>query len=125
VSPDTPETRIGRLESTVAALNQHVQDLDSRVAHLQPLVVGVAELKVGLADVKADVHEASNEVAALRVSLDERERKRAADARERRDQERRDARNNRWVLISGLVFVVLTFIGTVVVQLLVANGGAP
>lgn len=95
--PDSPETRISRLEQTVAALNQHVSDLDTRVAHLTPLVVGVAELKLGLADVRDDVHNASREVQALRQIYEEDKKYRA----QQQEAALRDSASWRRALILG------------------------
>lgn len=120
MSPETPETRIGRLESTVAALKQHVSDLDSRVDHLTPLVVGVAELKVGLADVKSDVHSAGAELEALR-RLYEEEKK---DQRARQEMSLRDSRSWRRALILGSFTVLAAIItATATVITVLATGG--
>jgi FtsZ-binding cell division protein ZapB len=104
--PDSAETRIRRLETTVAALEQHVRDVDARVDTLTPLVVGVAELKVGLADVRSDVHDASAEVSALKQLIEE-------DKKERRtNQERALADSASWrrALILGSFTVLAAII---------------
>lgn len=70
MQPDSPETRIGRLEREMAGLQQRVEDLSTDVRALTPLVVATAELKIAVTHLQSDVHDVSGDVATARKVID-------------------------------------------------------
>jgi uncharacterized protein YaaN involved in tellurite resistance len=117
MSPDSPEGRLGRLEQGVARLEQRVDDLATDVRVMAPLIVQMAEQKLAMQHLQTEVHECSTSVETLRKDLAEaqalREQQRAA--------ERRESLRNRWTLLTGVLFVVLTTVGGLIVQLTTAG----
>ena len=108
MSPDSLETRTGRLETAVARLEQRTEDLRSDVQLLMPLTVAVAEIRGSLNRVQDDVRRAIGLI----------EDRKQIDAEAQR-QAMRDARNNRWALYAGAILVALSAVGNIVVQLVV------
>lgn len=120
MSPDSPESRIARLELQVAKLEQRVQDslatiatdfkaLKEDVRSFAPMVRELDSLKHQLALALTESKGARTEIGELRVSLEERA--------ERQLQERKMDR--RW-----LVGTVLTSAGLIIVALQVLSGFA-
>src|SRR5215207_10010929 len=55
MNPDSPETRIGRLETSVARLNERTEDLRGDVRDLMPLLISVAEMRGAMTRVQTDL----------------------------------------------------------------------
>jgi chromosome segregation ATPase len=83
MSPDTPETRIGRLEQKVAKLEQRVEDLlvsiksqfdglDEDIRRFAPMVAEVNDLKHQLGLALTEARGARMELKELRESLEQR-----------------------------------------------------
>ena len=83
MSPDSPETRIGRLEQKVAKLEQRVEDLlvsikaqfdglDEDIRQFAPMVKEVNDLKHELSLALSEAQGARNDLRELRTSLDAR-----------------------------------------------------
>ena len=117
MSPDSVESRLGRLEQGLARLEQRVDDLATDVRVMAPLIVQMAEQKLQMTHLERAVDECAGRVAALRKELQEAEERRETE----RKAERRDSRKNRWTLISGVAFVVLSTVGSLIVQLSTAH----
>jgi uncharacterized protein YoxC len=76
VNPDSPETRIGRLETAVARLDQRTEDLRSDVKELVPLVVSVAEMRGAMMRLQTDMTSMAGKVVDLGHELERREQER-------------------------------------------------
>jgi chromosome segregation ATPase len=76
MNPDSPETRIGRLETAVARLEQRTEDLRSDVKELAPLVVSVAEMRGAMARLQSDLTGVSDKVVDLGREFSQREEER-------------------------------------------------
>jgi predicted nucleic acid-binding Zn-ribbon protein len=120
MSPDTPETRIARLEQQVAKLEQRVEDLLTTIAvqfktlnedvrSFMPMVREVDNLRHQMTLAHNEAKAARDEIAELRRSLEERA--------ERQQQERKSDR--RW-----LVGTVLTSAGLIILAIQVLGGFA-
>lgn len=115
--PDSPETRLGRLERSVAKLEQRVEDVVSghkdvvaEIKALRTLAVTVAEMRLGLSRVEEMCRETSKR---------EEERERRDD--EMREAQLRDSRNWRRALIVGSFAVlgaVITAAATIIATLI-------
>jgi hypothetical protein len=96
VSPDSAESRIGRLEQAVAKLEQRVSDrtqvVDQRLSDLAvevralaPLVISHARMELQIVAAIEEAREGRREIEKLRASISEREegqrRERKADRR--------------------------------------------
>src|SRR4051812_30689974 len=112
MSPDSPETRLGRLETAVARLEQRTDDLSTDVRTLTPLLVQVAEIKITIAQVQTQSRATLDAVDSLRNAIDQR-----------RETERKDSRSLRNLLIGVGLAALLSPFGGVMVALLV--GGKP
>jgi hypothetical protein len=91
---------------------------------MAPLIVQMAEQKLAMQHMTHEIHACAERVATLRKELKEAEEQRERDkkaALERRDSERRETRRHRWTLMSGVLFVVLTTLGGIVVQIVTAT----
>jgi hypothetical protein len=124
VSPDSPEARLGRLETAVARLEQRTDDLATDVRTLAPLVVAVAEVKLTISQVQREQTDVHRAVEAISQRLDQEARDRAAERekrtqgdKERRTEERRDSRNFRRTLIGIGIAAVLSPVATLVITL--------
>lgn len=134
MTPDSPETRIGILERTVAKTEQRVEDLSSDVRALMPLIVAVAEMRVAITQVEAHVVELGRE---LHQEIEEaaqatRKCRDGVDRIEKADHERdlraaqeyklnREASiaNRRWIILalvgaSGVIVAALSLIFSVI-----------
>jgi regulator of replication initiation timing len=69
VHPDSPETRIGRLEQLVARLEQRVEDQARAIEALKPLAAGQAAMQVDLARMQSHLGTAVDEARAARKEL--------------------------------------------------------
>jgi chaperonin cofactor prefoldin len=114
MSPDSPETRIARLEQKVAKLEQRVEDLlqsistqfkalDDDVRAFSPMVREVDHLKNQLSLALSEAKGARAELAELRRSLEERA-----------EIQRRERRADKWALIMAMIAtggLIVTAIG--------------
>lgn len=96
MSPDSPETRISRLEQTVAALKQEVRDLGEDVRVFAPLIAQMATMAAHLEHVERSVVD-------LTRKMEERER----------DSRTESATERRW-RVGTAVVIGLAFLGVVV-----------
>jgi hypothetical protein len=110
MSPDSPEARLGRLETAVARLEQRTDDLSTDVRTLTPLIVAVAEVKITVSQIQLDGASTRAAVEALKTSIDQRQ----MDAS-------RDSKNFRRTLVGIGIAAVLSPVGTLVVTLLAAR----
>ena len=110
MSPDSPETRLGRLETAVARLEQRTDDLSTDVRTLTPLIVQVAEIKITIAQVQAESRATHDAVDALKRLIEGR-----------REDERKDSRSFRNLLIGVGVAALLSPFGGVMVALIVGR----
>ena len=117
MSPDSVETRLGRLEQGMARLEQRVDDLATDVRVMAPLIVQMAEQKLQMQHIETEVAACAEKVSTLRKELQDAEKAREAQ----RQAERRESRRNRWTLLSGVAFVVLSTVGGLIVQLTTAS----
>jgi chromosome segregation ATPase len=78
MSPDSPESRIGRLEQTRAALKQQVDDIADDVRMFYPLVAGQDVIRERLDRLARDLEAVTHAVADLRHTMeaDKRDRER-------------------------------------------------
>jgi ferric-dicitrate binding protein FerR (iron transport regulator) len=66
-----------------------------------------------LAHIQEHMQELAKEQAALHSMIEDRE----DDRRKRRQEERRDATRNRWTMYSGIALVLLTTLGSLIIEL--------
>lgn len=114
MSPDSPETRIARLEQKVAKLEQRVEDLlvsiatqfsdlDRDIRAFAPLVREVDELKHQLTLALDEARGARSDLAALKRSLEDRA-----------ETQRKERRADKWALIMAMIAtggLIVTAIG--------------
>lgn len=110
MSPDSNETRLGRLETAVARLEARTDDLSTDVRTLTPLIVQVAEIKITMNQVQAEAHATKDAVDQLTKTIERR-----------RDDERKDSRSLRNILIGVGVAAVLSPVGGIMVALAVGK----
>ncbi len=67
------DARLQRLEERQAATHQRLTTLEREVEILNALPVAVARLEGGLVDVRDDVRDLCTAMAAIRLSIDDRE----------------------------------------------------
>ena len=113
MSPDSPETRIARLEQKVAKLEQRVEDLlvsiatqfadlDRDFRQFAPIVREVDDLKHQLRLALAEARGAREDLAALKKSLEDRA-----------ETQRKERRADRWALIGTMLTSVGLIIGAI------------
>lgn len=117
MSPADDSRRLGNLEQGMARLEQRVDDLATDVRVMAPLIVQMAEQKIQMGHVSNAVDECSARVVALRRDLELTEKAREAE----RVAERKESRRTRLTLLSGVLFVVLSTVGGLIVQLSIAG----
>jgi hypothetical protein len=114
MSPDSPETRIARLEQKVAKLEQRVEDLlvaikaqfdglEEDIRQFAPLVREVDEVKHQLTLALGEARGAREDLAALKHSLEERA-----------EIQRKERRSDKWALIMAMIAtggLIVTAIG--------------
>jgi chromosome segregation ATPase len=88
MSPDTLETRLGRVEERVARWEQRVDDLTADVRALAPLVVAHAEMRVVIENMQANLGTTVEEARAARREL--KELRDHLDARAEEERKERD-----------------------------------
>lgn len=116
MSPDSPESRIGRLEQTVAALKQQVDDIAEDVRVFYPLVAGQEVMREKLERMSQDLSAQTDALGELKQVI-------------RHDADRREegAGNRRWqayAIAAGLLFVMISVIAQIFITL-ASQGGAP
>jgi outer membrane murein-binding lipoprotein Lpp len=123
MSPDSPEARLGRLETAVARLEQRTDDLSTDVRTLTPLIVQVAEIKITMAQVQAEAHSTNEAVGRIVARMDREVEERQRGQEKRREDERRDSKNYRRTLIGIGIAAVLSPIGTLAIALIERHQG--
>lgn len=117
--PDSPESRIGRLEQNMATVQQKVRDLSHDVETLAPVQMAVVEMR-------SDLRHARDEIAGVRdVIIDDRraaketnegltkELKAMRDERVESDRaSSRQLRNAAVAIVVAIISAVGTIIGT-------------
>lgn len=104
--PDTPETRMSRLERDVALVQQRLDDMRGRVSDLAVAAGTITRIEVTAAQLQA-------EVTNIRRDLSEREK-----------EEKADRRSTRTAILGMTGAIMATIIGAVI-TLLIASGGHP
>jgi outer membrane murein-binding lipoprotein Lpp len=99
MSPDSPESRIGRLEQHVARLEQRVDDLSTDVRTLAPLVIAHAEMRVVLDNMQVQLTAAVVEAQTARKELGQLR----THLEERAEVQRKERRADRWALVMALI----------------------
>lgn len=117
MSPDSAETRLGRLETSVARLEQRTDDLATDVRTLAPLVVAVAEVKLAITHVEAESRGTRSSIEAVHRRLDDDEK----DRKRRQEEASKDSRSLRNILIGVGLAAILSPIGGIIVALLVGK----
>lgn len=115
MSPDSPEARLGRLETAVARLEQRTDDLSTDVRTLTPLIVEVAKIQVGMAQIQVELHATAQAVAEVPRRLDREAEARRKGQEERAVNEQRDSRNFKRTMIGVGIAAVLSPLGTLVI----------
>jgi chromosome segregation ATPase len=110
--PDSPETRLLRLEREIAMLSQKLQDFQERIADLFPMMRHVIELQTQVKSLEEDVETVTAVCNRIRTSLEDRDREAT--------QERRSVR----AALIGLTGAILAAIIAAVTTLL-ASGAHP
>ena len=110
MSPDSPETRIGRLEREQSALRQQVIDLAHDVTELAPVQMAVVRIE-------SSVEHVDREIGALKMSLVEDRRLAqsgrdaiSADLSMMRREQTAGRQANRTQLIAGVVSILVALI---------------
>lgn len=115
MTPDSPETRLGRLEQQVAVNTDRLAEIRQRVDNLSPLHVQIAEIRGELRELHKDTQDFQREQKEIRreiVERDEATKKRQSDLRdviEQRTENERLIRKNdsRWRIGTALVVLGL------------------
>lgn len=120
MSPDSPEARLGRLETAVARLEQRTDDLATDVRTLAPLVVAVAEVKIAISHVEAESRSLRTLIEGINRKMDEDTKERI----ERQTAANRDSRNFRNTMIGVGVAAILSPLGTLLITVLLQGHGS-
>lgn len=123
MTPDSPETRLGRLETAVSALRERMSNVEQVLHTLQPLSNQTAVLAANMEHVEkalsalrkdweSDVRDFHDDVDKLYRLIDDREKERRMET----------ASNRRWVW--GLVVTIGLSLIASTVTILVAIGAA-
>jgi glutaredoxin 2 len=99
MSPDSMESRVGRLEREMAAATQHLSDIDADVRALTPLVVGQAELRAAMGHMQIEITAIRTELAKTEVAR-----------QQERQSERQDKNKMRLALYAGCFTVLAAVI---------------
>ena len=118
MSPDSPEARLGRLETAVARLEQRTDDLSTDVRALTPLIVEVAKIQVAMGQIQMETRSTASSVVEVVHRMDREAEERRKGQEERVVNERRDSRNFKRTLIGVGVAAVLSPLGTLVIAAL-------
>src|SRR5688572_26514575 len=105
MSPDQ-ESRIRRLETEMAGVQQRLDDLKQDVASLTPLVVGHAELRAAIAHIETELARLSVDILSLKTEIAKLENRRVTE----RDEQMKDSRNWRRALVLGSFTVLAAVI---------------
>lgn len=114
MSPDSPETRIARLEQKVAKLEQRVEDLlvqiktqfdglDADIRAFAPMVKEVHDLQHQLGLALNEARAARTELSDLRTSLEAREKERRRASAEREKERRQERKVERRFFVTSLL----------------------
>lgn len=117
MSPDSPEARLGRLETAVARLEQRTDDLATDVRTLAPLVVAVAEVKLATSHIESEARTTKQSIDALHTRFDKDDQ----DRKRRQEESSKESRSLRNILIGVGFAAVLSPIGGIVVALIVGK----
>lgn len=105
MTPEDIDARLGRLETSMARIEQQVASHETDIRAIGPMAITIAKLELSFGHVeaeiragRADTEKCRGEVAALRESLTERE-----------DTQRQERKRDRWTLI-GTVIAASTLI---------------
>lgn len=110
MSPDSPEARLGRLETAVARLEQRTDDLSTDVRTLAPLIVEVAKIQVAMSQIQVEARSTHQAVDDLKRSIEKR-----------REDERKDSKSFRLLLLGIGLTALLSPFGGVMVALIVGK----
>lgn len=102
MSPDSVESRLGRLEQNMAATRQQVNDVVEDVRVFAPLVASQAEMRATLTHIVARMEAQGHDLADLKreFELDKKDREKGQAERARGD---RSNRTLLWVAAIGLL----------------------
>lgn len=115
MSPDSPEARLGRLETAVARLEQRTDGLSTDVRTLTPLVVAVAEIKLTIVQIQGDMRSTNGAMDGIVNRMDREAEARRKGQEERAMNEQRDSRNFKRTLIGVGIAAVLSPLGTLII----------
>lgn len=107
---DSAETRLGRLETGMAKLEQRVDDLSIDVRALTPLVVAVAEVKFSVGHVQEDVKDTKAALQDIVKRLDED----AKDRQKGQAERAKEARAGKYVLWAALIAATAAILASIV-----------
>jgi archaellum component FlaC len=111
--PDSPETRIARLEQKLARVEQRVEDIADDVRALGSLPIGHAEMKLVMEHLRTEVRACGDEAKGARSDL--KDLKDTLSAREA--AQRKERKTDRRYLITtvlaaaGLVIAAIQVLG--------------
>jgi methyl-accepting chemotaxis protein len=109
MSPDTIESRVGRLEVGLATVRQQVHDLAKDMSELEHLPVGLSELRGSVERVGERIDQLTGATEHVRRRLRDREQTENA----LRIKQLEDAARNRKMMWGGIGAVVASAIGTI------------
>lgn len=115
MSPDSIETRVGRLETSVAKLEQRVETHETDIRAFGPLVQSHAVLQERIGRMGQDINGLAENQRAIveRLDAEARERQSERELQRQRDEEREDReRRDRFVRLTTLVTLLLVFVST-------------
>ena len=105
MTPDSPESRIGRLEIAHATLSQRVEDMAGDLKDLSPLHTATARMEEHISSLRVEVRGVVTNVEGLKTSMESRE-----------DEARKERRGTR-IAAYTLAGTIVTAIGGIVVGL--------
>lgn len=120
MTPDTAESRIGRLEREFSALKQQVHDVAHDVETLAPVQMAVVRIETTIGQVE-------REIAGLRIAITEdrnaakaRGEELGKEIKEMRDEQAAQSRASRTQLLAGVISIITTLL--IVAGTIVASG---
>jgi chromosome segregation ATPase len=120
MTPDSVESRLGRLEQSTAQVHQRVEDLDRDVRTFAPMVVSLVRVEESVKGLVEDTKACRQSVAEVRKTIAEDRDERAQLEREREKAERDRAQSMKVALV-GLTGAIVAAIITTIGALLVAG----
>jgi len=120
--PDSPESRLGRLEQQMATVQQQVRDISHDVEVQAPVQMAVVRIEEQLKQMRGDINGLRETVVADRRAARARGMELEHELKSMRDEASVQARANRTQLWAGVLSIITTLL-LVAGTIIAARGG--